>query len=525
MDTCTSDLEALQVKYCPPLDDALFYVIASDYDLPRDRDALIEVLDSLKASAIEQENADFDPSGTGGHGHVIDTTDTTRSSPEDTVSNGVTSITTGLSELKWQNSEGLGQDLDGSTSEQKTSWLQRLFPDIPKRELADVLDSHNGSLDKATDELLNLSFLREEDDGQTAEDAPVLKGIDAFAEEVQSKRKSRKSRKTRTNESSRTSSIGSATHEGEHKPTNIWSTMSEDVDFICSRTTLQPQVVRSTYHANGARLGATIRALAKKEASTYESLEEIDPVIELQIAEFQDEFDQVPKSQIYSLLTLARNIPSAAHELLKAMTAPTGTRSPVALQVTAQYAPPDLKDKESENTPSSGSSSWTTAQYGTGRATAATFRRAANQSFDQASAAYRRSKSDRLYGGVAAYHSEVGRERAMAAKALQAAEADALVASQSTSTVIDLHGVTVQDAVRIAASKTQEWWDNLGEAKYAPGGGGPVRAGLRIVTGVGSHSKNHAPRIGPAVSRMLIREGWKVEIGHGELVVKGKTRR
>lgn len=510
------------MAYCPPLDDALFYGIVSDYDLPQDQAALTAVLDSLKASAIEQEDTEFDPSGTGGSRQTRDATDTTRSSPEDTLSNGVTSITTGLSDLKWQKSDSLGHELDGSTPEQKTEWLERLFPDIPKRELGDVLDSHGGSLDKATDELLNLSFLRQEDEEQPAEDRPVPKGIEAFAEEAQVRRKGGKKRKARTNESSRATSASSSKYDPAPPPSNMWSTMSEDVEFICSRTTLHPQVVRSVYHANGARLGPTIRALATKEGSAYDSLAEVDPILELQISEFEAEFEQVPKSHIYGLLNLARNIPSATQELLKAMTTPTGDHSGT-LQVTPQYARPDLK----ENTPMAASTSapWTTTKCVSGRATASSYRLAAGQSFEQASAAYRKSRSDRLYGGVAAYHSEVGRERAKVARALQAAEADTLVARQSSSTVLDLHGVSVQDAVRIAASRTQEWWDSLGDAKYVPGGGGAVRAGFKIVTGVGSHSKNHAPRIGPAVSKMLIREGWKVEIGHGDLIVKGKNPR
>jgi hypothetical protein len=91
--------------------------------------------------------------------------------------------------------------------------------------------------------------------------------------------------------------------------------------------------------------------------------------------------------------------------------------------------------------------------------------------------------------------------------------------------VLDLHGVSVADATRIARNRTGAWWDGLGDAKYAPGGGGPARSGFRIVTGIGSHSKNHAPRIGPAVTKMLVKEGWKVEVGHGELVVVGRVRK
>ncbi|EXJ89258.1 hypothetical protein A1O3_02324 [Capronia epimyces CBS 606.96] len=523
MDGSAPEIEKLRLAYCPPLDDALFYGIASDYDLPRDREILTRVLDSLKTSAIEQEDAEFDPSGTGGSRLINDATGTTRSSPEETVSNGVTSITTGLSDLRWQVSDNLGHDLEDSTSEQKTAWLQRLFPDIPERELTDVLGSHEGSLDKATDELLNLSFLRQEDEVFPAEETPVSKGIEAFAEESQVNRKGRKKRKTRRHDASGASSTRSVMQGPAPNPSNVWATMSDDVDYICSRTGVQPQIVRSVYHANGARLGPTIWALAKKEGTAYDSLTEVDLITELQIAEFQDEFEQVPKSQIYGLLILARHVPSAAYELLKTMTTSTESHSPGKLQVAAQYAPPNLKENEplSSSTPSP----WTTAKLGSSRVTAASYRLAAGQSFEQASAAYRRSKSDRLYGGVAAYHSEIGRERVRTAKALQAAEADSLVARQSSSTMLDLHGVSVQDAVRITATRVHEWWDSLGDAKYTTGGGGPLRAGFRIVTGVGSHSKNHAPKIGPAVSKMLIREGWKVEIGHGELIVKGKNRR
>jgi len=387
--------------------------------------------------------------------------------------------------------------------------------------LASILESHGGALDTATDELLNLSFLNHGYEEEPVEDVPVLKSIDAFVEGVQEPRKGRKKKKTRTNESSRASSVSAPMHQGEYAPANVWSTMSRDVNFICSRTSLHPQTVRSTYHEHGARLASTIRALAAKEGTEYSRLKELDPLVELQISEFQSQFHHLPKSQLCGVLILAQKIPSAAYELLEAMTAPAADESLV--QMHAQYAPVDLK----ENTPfeSPTRTSRTHVLVGPGRASAAVYRAAANQSFDQASAAHKKSKSDRLHGGVAAYHAEIGRERAMAAKELRAAEADTLVTRQSSSNVLDLHGVSVQDAVRIASTQTQSWWGSLGDAKYASGGGGPARAGFRIVTGVGTHSKNHAPRIGPAVSKMLIREGWRIEIGHGELIVTGKSRR
>ncbi|KAK5227360.1 hypothetical protein LTR96_004321 [Exophiala xenobiotica] len=521
MDSSASEKEKLRSAYCPPVDDATFLAIASDYELPRDREILVAVLDTLKDGALEQENTDFDPSGTGGPAHARDATDTSRSSPGDTISNGVTSITTGLSELRWHETESLGRELEDSTLEQKTAWLLNIFPDIPRRELASVLQSHDGDLDKATDELLNLSFLMQGYQ-EPPEPVPVLKSVDAFAEGMQPSRKGRKSKRNRTNESSRASSVSSSAYETGYAPSNVWSTMSEDVSFICSRTNLHPQTVRSVYHANGARLPTTIRALAAKEAAAYDRPEAIDPIIELQISEFQTEFEQVPKSVMYGLLILARKIPSAAHELLEAMTAARTDEDLDQIRNAAHYTPLDLKDDTPWESPIPTRKTVTASSE---QISAAAYRAAATQNFNQATSAWKKSKSDRLYGGAAAYYAEVGRERASAARALHAAEADTLVSRQSSSNVLDLHGVSVQDAVRIASSTTQRWWDGLGDAKYVSGGGGPARAGFRIVTGVGTHSKNHAPRIGPAVSKMLIREGWKIEIGHGELIVTGKIRR
>ncbi|EXJ72808.1 uncharacterized protein A1O5_03956 [Cladophialophora psammophila CBS 110553] len=521
LEPSSSQTEALRAQYCPPLDDALFYAIVSDHQLPQDRATLTSVLDRLKATAIEQEDAEFDPSGTGAPVHLREATDTSRSCPEDVFSNDVTSITTGLSDFKWDESDSLEHDLDNSSIEKKTAWLQHVFPDIPKRELASVLESHGGSLDKAVDDLLNLSFLNQGLE-EGPEEVPVLKGVDGFAEDVLPQRKGRKKRKPRTNESSRASSASSSPYESECVSTNVWATMSEDVGFICSRTKLQPQVVRSIYHSNGARLASTIRALAITEGMAYTQLSDVDPILDLQIAEFQSQFEHVPKSQMYGLLSLARNIPSAAQELLQAMSVFENAQNPGKLHDAAQYAPLDLTENRAPDRTSTATSAMAKPPY---QASAASFRIAASQSFDQAGAAYKRSKSDRLYGGVAAHYSEIGRERIRAAKEAKAAEADLLVAEQSSPTVLDLHGVTVQDAVRIGSMKTQSWWDGLGDAKYASGGGGPARVGFKIVTGVGTHSKNHAPRIGPAVSKMLMREGWKVEIGHGELLVTGKSRR
>ncbi len=149
---------------------------------------------------------------------------------------------------------------------------------------------------------------------------------------------------------------------------------------------------------------------------------------------------------------------------------------------------------------------------------------ARSNAFIQANAAYRKSKSKPLMGGAAAYYSSVGRDAAAGLAQHEAAAADALVAGQSNADEIDLHGVNVKDAVRITRTRVHAWWDG-GAAEWARQGKVQGHGGFRVVTGIGRHSAGGKSRLGPAVGAMLVREGWKVEVGDGVVTVRGRARR
>ena len=526
-------LDELLQEYCPPLDEAVFYAIASDYDLkqPNDVQSFRATLEPLRESAVEQENTDFDPSGTGGFSHrqtnSEDHLQTSSSSPDETsTSNGVRSITTGLSELQWDDETSHGAELEAMSDEGKKTWLQNTFTEIPPFQVAYTLKKCNGQVNKALDELLTLNSLEEakERDGEYLGRIP--KGIDGFmAEENGHRGRKRKTRKSRTTESSRASSATSTMSEAPTGRRNVWTAAEEDVEFLISRTNTPPPKCRAAYVANHASLGPTVHALAGQYTDEFKTLNDIDPLVQLSIVDLQTTFPSVPQAELYGVLTLARNMPSAARELVESLISSSAQIEPVVnLNGAIKYAPVELANDSSPST-SQATSSWPAVDPLHARNAAAAHSAAAGIAFNQSSAAYRRGKSDRLMGGAAAYYSEVGRERALAAKASSAQAATALVGSQSSATVLDLHGVGVADAVRIVSDRVNAWWDSLSDAKYAPGGGGPARAGYRVVYGVGRHSRDGAPRLGPAVSRMLIREGWKVEVGHGESIVYGKARR
>jgi len=129
-------------------------------------------------------------------------------------------------------------------------------------------------------------------------------------------------------------------------------------------------------------------------------------------------------------------------------------------------------------------------------------------------------------GGAAAYYGQVGREYAALSSNATAAAADQLVSTQSTPTQLDLHGVDVLNAVRIAQEKVDAWWRGLGESRVNGRLGIEDRqTGYRIVVGLGRHSEGGKGKLGPAVSKVLRQEGWKIENAGAVIVVKGKAKR
>jgi hypothetical protein len=137
----------------------------------------------------------------------------------------------------------------------------------------------------------------------------------------------------------------------------------------------------------------------------------------------------------------------------------------------------------------------------------------------------RKANSDNLLSGAAAYYSQLGRDAHASLLSASAAEADTLVESQSSPTRLDLHGVSVKDAVRIASVNVRRWWEGLGESRVRAGGGkNGVGEGYRIITGLGRHSEGRRARLGPAVCRKLVEEGWKVEVWSGSLTIMGRRK-
>ncbi|KKZ60216.1 hypothetical protein EMCG_05026 [[Emmonsia] crescens] len=540
-------MNGLEDEYCPPLDPALFAAIASDYDLLDDDSVqqLRDTLDALKASADEQGNTAFDPSGTSGQGDQDGfASEHGGSHPTlNSLTSNLTSIESDFSVVSLEENQKptrLGGGWSGPHAQQsptrvskitglilegKTTYLMEMFPSIDHYTIAHTLRKCDEDIDRSMDVLLNLAFFEDQSADDQEHKVSIPKGIDGFEGDIHSReRKRAKSKRSKKQGSLHHSSASVLAQREINEVENKWENSKRDVDFICCRTYLSPKSVTSAYHLNGASLPNTLHSLASTEADQHAKDMMDNSVTFTQIAELQQEFHKISPEKLAGLLRLARNSTSAASELATVMiTVKPPPPSTDIIQI--KQTPVDLADSPTQprKIPS-----WTRQpqrDHLTSRAIANSHIIAGHSAFTQANSAYRRGKSDHLMGGAAGYYSAVGREHMEKAKKEAAAAADALVESQSYIRLLDLHGVSVQHAVSITKRRVEAWWDSLGDTKYAPGGRGPVQEGYRIITGLGRHSKNGTAKLGPAVARALANEGWKVEVGQGYLTVTGMVRR
>lgn len=523
------------------MDSALFAAVASDFDLtePTAVKELCHILDSVKESALEQEDLPFDPSGTFNN----DVNDAALSGQPDTGSSPPTDTTNLTSNLFPSDNDGktssqgkssqaaytVGTDgslqFSNGSHEDTVDALVQMFPTISLLDIEQSLKKSGGDPTKSMDVLLNLAFFDEAQvaDGDMKIDVP--KGIEGFLE-GSGDIGHNKGRKKKRSKNQKLRLEASSSSRDAPAP-NKWETGKADIEFITSRTPdLSKEKASSIYHANGGSLFPTIRSIAL--ANCPKDVHEIDddPVMLTQVAELAGAFPNLQTITLIGLLRATRNMPSAANDFA-AVLARRPSLSDVSNIIKFTATPLDLSD-EDVGTSGSGSRASENAagefDYAQATAAANASFAAGSAAYNQARESYRRSKSNHLYAAATAVYRESAEEAFLRGKAQLSRASDHLVDSQSTKYDLDLHGITVANAVRIARERVSDWWDRLGDAKYVRGGGKHVHGGYKIITGVGNHSHDGTSRLGPAVSRMLIQEGWRVEIDRGFLLVTGVAR-
>lgn len=531
----------IQEEYRPSLDAA--FVAAIYFDYAGQSDAIGQarvVLDQLKDTAVVEQATGFDASGSGG---LVDDSPSKRSADADSnadtwatqttltdhshLSNELSALSVdGQSRSGSEGSQdgGYWREAEQYTTPKKELVLAETFPNLRPELIAYTLKKAGNDLEKATDELLNHAYFEDSRSSPT-EEGPIAKGVDAFSEDYHVPQRGRKGKNRKKQRTSQYSSSGANPSDSDApaSSTNRWLNTSRDVEFITSRTSLTHKTVSSIYHESGASLSATVLAIVRKDIQAHKKDGEPDAALVQDAIELNADFASIDLDHALALVRLADPSVTKARDLAKALTeqpaSETGGKGGIKLDL--RYAPVNLSDPSSESTK-------LPALAPSARAhDPSTLARAQSEAFQQASAAYRKGKSTPLMRQAACYYAQEGRNYNANLKAMSQLEADSLVSSQSGASYLDLHGVTVANATRIAKQRTHAWWDGLGERRIREWGNarGGVGEGYRIVTGLGRHSEGGRGKIGPAVLKSLMNEGWKVEVGTGELLVTGLSRR
>lgn len=418
-----------------------------------------------------------------------------------------------------------------------------MFPKQTQYTIKNTLDKCQGDLERATDELLNRVFLSEDLDEGT------VRGVDGFdvglsGKSVNSGNNGKKKRRNRKGKGTGTENHPpSDRHRAASLPNNDsgsvatqsrWDSMSHEVKHLALSLNLPEKNVQSVYHRHHGSLAPVLITLLETYSTPTVSL---DPTHLNQLHELSSEFGtDVKIEHLTALLTLCRDNTAVfefAEILRRASTKPT-----IKINTTSLYAAPPPRSApidgwitvgRSSASPSSSTSSPPTSPRSSARplASLSVQTAARNEAFQKAADSYRKSRSNPLMGGAAAFYSELGHTHDHQVRSLRDEAAESLVNRNSSLNMLDLHGVTVPQAVRIAKERTTDWWvRQMRERELAGGGGGAGWGGkavvpFNIVTGLGRHSKGGVPQLLPAVTRMLMKDGWKVVVEQGHLIVYG----
>jgi Domain of unknown function (DUF1771) len=507
--------------------------ILSDYDLSNatELDAARQLLSALSSEVATEEATGFDPSGASGPNWFTNDLEIIRDreSVSEMSHHGWKSVTddTSLSqelsvldleELQFSDNGGITNtvgspekpftsSIDALNAEGKEAALIAIFPALKPFDVQWTLKKCNGDAGLAIDELMTQSFLEESGSRH--------RGIEAFSEsELPSRRRKGKKNKRQGRKADDVPTGPASPMQSK------WDIGKQDVEFIALKTGMPMQQAASIYHKNGGSIRKTIAAIIDAHASM--KIEPDDPMIHINTSELRQDFPSLSTSDLGILVQLTHPSMDNARELAKVLTSRSVASRP-SIQIEFRHAPVDI-GSDSPNTEMKGFNGIHDQETVPHETLASTYIKARDTAYVQAHAAFRKGKSDPLMGGAAAYYSQVGRENDARAKIAESSAADALVSMQTSRTELDLHGLNVKDAVRISREKVTAWWHERSEQRLGTRSIGPEYA---IITGKGNHSEGRG-KLGPAVGKMLIREGWTVEVrggNGGRLVVTGVAKK
>ncbi|KAM0336631.1 hypothetical protein ACHAPQ_003936 [Fusarium lateritium] len=522
-------IQELVEKFRSLLDEALVVAIASDHDLSETSqyESAQMVLDGLAQNVTTEEATGFNPSGisnapeeANGDEGTVETGSQQASRAHDTDTTSTSDQTSASANTAYSIPRLTSFDED--SEENKVLLLQGMFGELKEFDIKHCLRKANGDVQTALDELLNIQYIKSTGQEQ--------KGIDGFFEPDESvgkkKRKNRKKGKKALGNETLSSSSGTVSPS----PDDLKEMKRQDeIAYLADRLDLPFGVVSDIYYKKRCASGAAAVEILDQYLS--QGIETQDKEGKKYAQELAEKYQNVPKKYMSTIVQVTGSISQEADDIA-ALVSKHFVKNPWTekLDVSYQLTPLPEEEMEGFETVMRGKSKLARpvsvgmsfpagpSAYAQAAERAGQYNRAKREAASSAASLNRRGASNPLYRQAAGYYSERAREQARYELHATSTAADLLVDRQSSLNSVDLHGVYVQDGVRIARQRVQSWWTGLGEFRTDKARQQP----FTVITGLGRHSAGGVSQLRQAVAAALLQDGWKMQVETGRFIVEGR---
>lgn len=428
------------------------------------------------------------------------------------------------------------------SEESKLAQLHNIFTELKEYDIKYALKKASGDFQTALDDLLNIQYLQST--GQQA------KGIDGFFQpDEEVGKKSRGKRKGKKASSSNnihidvmkaieTSGSGEKEMKCGYSPqrrmlvTNRCLIDQDEISYIADRLNVPFSEVSDIYYRKKCSSASTAVEIINQYISL--GIETQDEAGKKQAQDLAQKYRNVPERYMPTVVQFTDSMPQWADDIA-ALLSKHFAKHPWSQKLDLSYTLTPLAQDDLEGfepVPPGKTNGKRVAKPSTSRPgqpadpsvyaqvaeRANRYNQAKREAAASASRLNRRGASSPLYRQAAGYYSDVAREQGRLAQQASSTAADLLVDQQSTRTSIDLHGVYVQDGVRIARERVQAWWAGLGDFKSEKA----RQQHFTVITGLGRHSAGGVSQLRQAVAAALLQDGWKLQVETGHFVVKGR---
>ncbi|RKP13718.1 hypothetical protein BJ684DRAFT_19820 [Piptocephalis cylindrospora] len=153
-----------------------------------------------------------------------------------------------------------------------------------------------------------------------------------------------------------------------------------------------------------------------------------------------------------------------------------------------------------------------------------------NQAYRAAARAFRSAPRGGRMGEAAAYYASEARRHDASVRQWHSMATQVILDRQGPSHAlqaqgmevirVDLHGLTVPEACASALTAANSWWD-----RECTSGSARRPRSLRLITGLGKHSKGGRSKLQPAVEAALRRDGWTSRREGGAILLEGSMQK